>query len=148
MKHLKEFNNFLREEEEINTQPSIEEIDSTDLERLNVYDDNPDNPEKYKEYMKGVYDTPEEAAMDLARISYISNLLKGKIEYGEVFTIPYYHKIWSYLKRNIKGRRVYNGYPGGDGLAMVFSKVELPAAEEINPDEFEEEYQNSRIENR
>ncbi len=140
MKHIKEYKEYnTSEQEEINTEPSIEEIDSHDLEMLSIYGD---DPERYKEEAKEFSETPEEEAMNIARISHISNLLKGKIEYGEFFDHKEFDaKVWPYLKRKIRGRRVYNAYPGGDGIHIVFSKIELPAAEEIDPVEYEEAHE-------
>ncbi len=52
MKHIKEYNTFEQEREEINTEPSIEEIDSNDLESVGILVAN--GPEKYREEMRDV----------------------------------------------------------------------------------------------
>jgi hypothetical protein len=56
---------------------------------------------------------------------------KGIIKLGKYFDYTEDEEMMDYIYKNVRGRFVYNGTPDTDGVAVVFSKIELPNAEEI-----------------
>ena len=59
------------------------------------------------------------------------SFLKYKITYGKFFDWKEEEEMKNYVSRYARGRYVYNAYPDADGIQVVFSKIELPNAEEI-----------------
>jgi len=58
--------------------------------------------------------------------------LKGKATFGKYFDWKEEDDMIEYIQKYARGRYVYNATPGQDGWQVVFSKVYLPRAEEID----------------
>jgi hypothetical protein len=120
----------------------IPEITSEDLEAIEtMMDDN--GIKDFEEFIDfhGIDiehpDDLEEAKRDYERFSDILIVLEGEIEFGEYKDWKEFDEVRDYLKHNTPEDKpyVYNAFPGGDGIQIIFSSIELPSAEEIDPDD-------------
>jgi hypothetical protein len=57
--------------------------------------------------------------------------LKGIIKPGNYFDWQNEYELQDYIRKNAKDRYVYNGTPNTSGCWVIFSKIELPSADEI-----------------
>jgi len=57
---------------------------------------------------------------------------QGIIKVGNYFYWQEIDEMQEYIRKNAKGRYVYNGTPNTDGCWVIFSKIELPSADEVN----------------
>lgn len=103
----------------------VNNITSDDLEMLSYYMDG-------EESFKDLYGEDDDYQSVLQRMKTIKKILKGSITFGQFFDHKEEDDMVSYIQRYFRGRYVYNAYPGGDGWAIVFSKIYLPRAEEID----------------
>jgi hypothetical protein len=68
---------------------------------------------------------------DPERFKVIEKALKKEVTVGEYFDWKEDDKLEKYLRKKQKDRFVYNTTPEADGVLVVFSKIKLPSAEEI-----------------
>jgi len=97
---------------------TLDEIDSDDLEAL----------EMYRNYPKEIED------LDVyERAKEVQKALKGLVRFGPYFDWKEEDKMNLWLSKvNRKlWPYVYNAYPGGDGIQTVLSKVKLEKVEEV-----------------
>jgi len=57
---------------------------------------------------------------------------QGIIKTENYFDWQEVDEMQEYIRKNAKGRYVYNGAPNTDGCWVIFSKIELPSADEVN----------------
>lgn len=124
----------------IGKQHLIPEITSEDLEAISVIYDSDGQINSFEDFVDfhGIEDDDlEEAKADYDRLQDILIALEGDIEWGEYKDWKEYDEVRDYLKHNTPEDMpyIYNAFPGGDGIQIVFSSVELPSAEEIDPDD-------------
>ena len=117
----------------------IPTITSDDLEMLSDYWDGPTGGPDEDNFMEVRYqdmvDDGEEEQYwsDLERCRLLYKVLKGKIHFAEFFDHREFDILEDYIETGKKGYPfVYNAYPGGDGIFVVWSKINLPAAESVN----------------
>jgi hypothetical protein len=102
-------------------------IDSNILEAIEMFDSYTEK--EYKEFMEGEDDPAE---LNYQFVKRAKNFLKGKITFGKAFDWKEEDDMIAYIKKYARGRYVYNASPGSDSWAVVFSKIYLPRAEEID----------------
>ena len=85
------------------------------------------------EYMEENWDVEELPEDEIETALYLWDLYKkGLIEEGEFYDHHEFEKMMDQLPKNQKKWPfAYNGYPEGDGIAVILSKVEFPSAENL-----------------
>ena len=122
----------------IGKQHLIPEITSEDLEAISVIYDSQGEIQSFEDFVDfhGIDEQDlEEAKADYERFQDIMIAIGNDIEIGEYKDWKEFDEVRDYLENNTPEDKpyVYNAFPGGDGIQIVFSAVELPAAEEIDP---------------
>jgi hypothetical protein len=127
---------------DIGVQRIISTITSEDLELFDMYmggevEGRPWEREFRENYEdeKGNLENPEEYERDLKRVKQIHSALRGHVETGEFFDHKEKDLFNRYMEEGHPNKNyAYNAYPGGDGVLIIWSDIELPAAEEIDID--------------
>jgi hypothetical protein len=101
-------------------------IDSNVLEAVSNFDSFTEK--EYKEFQPKK--DPEE--LNYQFIKRAKKFLKGKVSFEKYFDWKEEGEMGVFIRQNAKGRYVYNATPGMDGWQVVFSKIYLPRAEEID----------------
>ena len=57
---------------------------------------------------------------------------QGIIKTENYFDWQEVDEMQEYIRKNAKGRYVYNGAPNTDGCWVIFSKIKLPSADEVS----------------
>jgi len=95
----------------MSAKPTLKSVTSDDLEEYAMYENS----------------TPRQLA--------VTKLLKGKVMVGELFDWKESDEMYLYIIKHLKKyplfKYLYEGYPGGDGSLVIFSKVKLPKAESL-----------------
>jgi len=127
----------------------IQDITSNDLEDLEPLYDGKGGIGSFEDFKKYVdeasygydYSNDDELMKDYDRLDKIAVALGDSLEYGEFFDHHEFDQMGPYIdKYKPKGKDyIYNAYPGGDGIQLVFSDIFLPAAEEVDVDDIDDE---------
>jgi hypothetical protein len=124
----------------IGHQHLIPEITSEDLEAIStIMEDGASSFEEFVDFHGIDTDDPEEmkeAKRDYDRFQDIIIAIGNDIQFGEYKDWKEFGEVKDYLENNTPEDMpyVYDAFPGGDGIQIVFSSVELPSAEEVDPD--------------
>lgn len=145
---------FLKEHEskikEIEADFSLDYVTSEHLEALTEFID---NENKMLDFFIGDLEgddvNPNVAFMLEERplIYVMYQALKDNIKVGEFFDYKEEAQLEEYLRQNLNRsyKYAYNAYPGGDGTAVILSKVELKNSEEaIDEEQLKESFQPRR----
>jgi hypothetical protein len=117
----------------------IPEITSYDLEAIStIMEDGASSFEEFVDFHGIDTDDPEEMAeakRDYDRFQDIIIAIGNDIQFGEYKDWKEFGEVRDYLKHNTPEDKpyVYNAFPEGDGIQIVFSSIELPSADEIDP---------------
>lgn len=143
---LNEIQNFTRDENnilkklDIGLEVFIKQISSNDLEELAAYLD-----EGEKDYIKNtLFDlNPKQIKEELKKLKKLEIVLKDHILLGEAFDWKEEKEMEEYITKKLNDKNkynyVYNALPGSDGYWVIFSDIELPNAEGIDYEDYEEE---------
>ena len=101
-------------------------IDSNILNAISSFDSF--SEEEYKEFYDSDED-PEEKNYQFVKRA--KKFLKGKVTFGKSFDWKEELQMIDYIQKYSRGRYIYNATPGQDSWQVVFSKIYLPRAEEI-----------------
>jgi hypothetical protein len=66
-----------------------------------------------------------------ALVQRVKRFIKGKVTFERYFDWKEEDEMEEFIRKNAKGRYVYNATPGSDGWQVVFSKIYFPRAEAI-----------------
>jgi len=66
-----------------------------------------------------------------ALVQRVKRFIKGKVTFERYFDWKEEDEMEAFIRKNAKGRYVYNATPGSDGWQVVFSKIYFPRAEAI-----------------
>lgn len=114
-------------------------IDSEDLEQIVEFFFTEEGMFEYFEFSGYAHDDEE---LDKFLNLYVASIvLKDKIKKGRFFDWKQQRSLKNYLDKNIKDpwKFAYNAYPGGDGVSVVFSKIELKNCEDALDNNYDEE---------
>lgn len=113
-------------------------VDSDDLEQVCSYFM---SEEGMLDYFEIDEDSDPEEMDTFLTLFVMSTLLKDKIKVGKFFDWKEESQCVSYVNKNLKKpwKYAYNAYPGGDGTAVVFSKIELENCEDAISDDYEDD---------
>jgi hypothetical protein len=103
-------------------------IDSNVLQAVSMIGDFTE--EEYREFQGEEDPDPEEQNYQFVKRA--QKFLKGKVTFGKYFDWKEQDDMEEYVRKFARGRYVYNASPGQDGWYVVFSKIYLPRAEEID----------------
>jgi len=109
-------------------------VDSDDLEQVTCYFL---HEETMLDFFEIDEDSDQEEIDTFLNLYVMGVLLKDKIKVGDFFDWKEESKCIKYVYKNLKApwKYAYNAYPGGDGTAVVFSKIKLENCEDAVGDD-------------